>query len=109
MTIRRSPNAASVLKLAAVAAVLVAAATVASCSRRSDAEGERALQPPPPPAAAKPVPEAAPATPANATGNNVVATPQSINDGAFSPDYAPPQPATAPSSAPPSPNTPQQR
>jgi hypothetical protein len=59
---------------------------------RSDAEGERALQPPPPPAAAKPVPEAAPATPANATGNNVVATPQSINDGAFSPDYAPPSP-----------------
>lgn len=83
--------------LVAFAALSLAEASLSACSRRSAAQGDQA--PPPPPAAPRPPPEAEPTTPANATGNALAGNTQSVNDGAFGPDYAPPPPASAPSNA----------
>ena len=85
-------------------AVAVGAMGLSACSRRSAAEGDQAAPPAAPPAAAKPVPAPEPTVPANATGNNLASNTQSVNDGAFGPDYAPPPPASAPSNS----TTPQQ-
>jgi hypothetical protein len=80
-------------------AVALGALTLSACSRRSDAEGEPAPPPVAPPAAPKPAPEPTPVAPAAATGNNLASNTQSVNDGAFGPDYAPPPPAGAPSNS----------
>ena len=83
----------------ALVAVALGALGLTACSRRSAADEDR---PPPPvaaPEAQKPAPAPVPVVPANATGNSLASNTQSVNDGAFGPDYAPPPPAGAPSNS----------
>ena len=89
-------------------AVVVGTMGLSACSRRSAAEGDEAPPPAAPPVARKPVPVEEPTVPANATGNNLASNTQSVNDGAFGPDYAPPPPASAPSNTTSGTPTPQQ-
>jgi hypothetical protein len=83
--------------LVVVAAIVMGAGALSGCSRRADdEEGAKpapAPQIPPPPA--EPPTQAAPdnTIPANAVSNM-----SSVNDGAFSPDYAPASAANAPTS-----------
>ncbi len=96
MSRNRSRMLATRLVLVALA---LGALGLAACSRRSSAEGDQTPPPAAPPAAPKPAPASEPTVPANATGNNLASNTQSVNDGAFGPDYAPPPPAGAPSNS----------
>jgi hypothetical protein len=78
------------------AAMIVGAGALSGCSRRAHDEADTKPSPAPhitPPPAEPPTR----IEPANAVAANAVSNMSSVNDGAFSPDYAPP-PAASPSS-----------
>ena len=76
-------------------AALLLASALTACSRRSAADDNHEGPPPPPPPVTEPAPAVRPAPVVGNVAVNPTASPQSTNDGAFSPDYAPP-PASGP-------------
>jgi len=82
--------------LVVFAAMVLGAGALSGCSRRAHDEADTKPAPAPhitPPPAEPPMRT----EPANAVAANTVSNMSSVNDGAFSPDYAPTPAATSPS------------